>query len=283
MLHPQYEAERASWIGSAWTADAPREAPLATRVPVRTTFRDSQGAPVRWTWVTLQTYHHGSWHNIQRRATDRNGKVSTSLWLRRDIKVRFVPERDSPPNAEPSRAGRIDARRADTVVRLGGRDRARRGSLVRLSVRWRSEDGRLVSGPSSLWSRQRGADRWSRIRTGCAHGARRATRFVPTAAGGGTATGTTIAWSLPPTGDFRSLPASGSGHTTAPTRSLTTCSSRGSPLTPTDRRGSDHSWPQDPRRHGRRPGRRQYVRRADRRRTPGPGTCRHSRGAAVRR
>jgi glycerophosphoryl diester phosphodiesterase len=179
MLHPQYEAERASWIGSAWTADAPREAPLATRVPVRTTFRDSQGAPVRWTWVTLQTYHHGSWHNIQRRATDRNGKVSTSLWLRRDIKVRFVPERDSPPNAEPSRAGRIDARRADTVVRLGGRDRARRGSLVRLSVRWRSEDGRLVSGPSSLWSRQRGADRWSRIRTGTVTNGERTYRVRP--------------------------------------------------------------------------------------------------------
>ncbi|MGH3356618.1 MAG: glycerophosphodiester phosphodiesterase, partial [Nocardioidaceae bacterium] len=192
MLHPQYDAERATRVGSAWSASAPSDSLLATRVPVRTTFRDSQGAPVRWTWVTLQTYHSGSWHNIQRRATDLNGKVSTSLWLRRDIKVRWVPRRGSPPNAEASLARKIDGRRADTVVRLGGPDTARRGDRVRLAVRWRSENHRRVSGPATLWSRPRGAEQWSRIRTGqVTNGdstfrvrARRTTRYQVRAAGG---------------------------------------------------------------------------------------------------
>jgi len=166
MPRRRYEADGATQVGSAWSVRAPARALLATRIPVRTTFTDSGGEPVRWSWVTLQTRHSGAWHDIQRLATDRNGKVSTSLWLRRDIRVRWVPSGESPAGSEPSTAAAIDGRRAATVVRLDGRGRTRKGSFVRLSVRWGSENDRQVSGRSTLWHRPRGADKWRRIRVG---------------------------------------------------------------------------------------------------------------------
>ncbi|MGH3480374.1 MAG: glycerophosphodiester phosphodiesterase, partial [Nocardioidaceae bacterium] len=192
MQHPENDAERESYVGSRWQLTAPDSARLATRVPVSATFHDDTGNPVRWTWVALQTYYSGSWHDIQHRATGRDGTVSTSLWLRRDIKVRWKPWQESPPAAEPSPSRRIDAQTVATVVRLGGRDRLPRGAETQLSVRWHSEDGRPVTGRAALWARPRGADRWHRIRTAKVRDGhrtfevqpRRTTRFQVRAASG---------------------------------------------------------------------------------------------------
>lgn len=163
--HRQYEVDRASQVGATMTVSAPKRAMLATRVPARTRFVDRQGEPVRWRWVTLQTRHSGRWHDVQRLATDRNGRVSTTLWLRRDIKVRWVPGPGAPFASERSTAARVDGRKAATTVRLGGRKKVSPGATVRLAVRWRSEDGRRISGRSTLWARPQGADKWKRIRT----------------------------------------------------------------------------------------------------------------------
>jgi glycerophosphoryl diester phosphodiesterase len=179
MLRRQHEADGASQVGSAWSVRAPRRPLLATRVPVRAVFTDGRGEPVRWSWVTLQTRHSGAWHDTQRLATDRDGTVSTTLWLRRDVEVRWVPGADAPPGARPSAASKIDGRRASTVVRLGGREKSRHGARVPLTVRWRSENGREVSGRSTLWARPSGADSWRRIRTGRVSDGERTFRVHP--------------------------------------------------------------------------------------------------------
>lgn len=179
LQHRHYPGEQGSQVGGSLTVNAPGRARLATRVPARTRFTDRHGEPVRWRWVTLQTRHSGRWHDIQRLATDLNGRVSTTLWLRRDIKVRWVPGPGAPFASEGSSAKRIDARKAGTTVRLGGRTRVRHGAPVRLNVRWRSERGRKVSGRSTLWSRPRGAGRWKRIRTRRVHDGHRTFRVHP--------------------------------------------------------------------------------------------------------
>jgi hypothetical protein len=161
--HPEFDAERQSQVGSDWQVAAPGSAQFATRVPVSASFTDSSGQPVRWSWATLQTYYSGKWHDIQRRATDSNGHVSTTMYLRRDIKARWAPWREQPSGATESPASRIDGRRAPTTVRLAGWERVHRGNDAKLTIRWRSQDGRRISGPVHLWSRPRGADHWTQI------------------------------------------------------------------------------------------------------------------------
>ncbi len=165
MPHPTYDARRASLSGTAWQVSAPESARLATRVPVSASLADESGRPVRWSWTTLETYYQGSWHPIQHRATGADGQVSTSLWLRRDVKVRWVPSQEAPTGAGPSAAERIDGVKAPTVARLGGPHRIRKGARARLTLRWHNDLGRPVTGRAALWARPRGADHWSRLRT----------------------------------------------------------------------------------------------------------------------
>lgn len=169
MPHPAYRAQRATLAGSAWDVSAPATARLATRIPVSSTLKDDSGNPVRWSWVTLQTYYNGAWHPIQHRATDLDGHVTTSLWLRRDVELRWVPSQEAPTGSGPSAAVRVDAEKSPTVARLGGPSRIRRGSRARLTVRWYSDQGRPISGRSELWARPRGADHWSLIRSRRVH------------------------------------------------------------------------------------------------------------------
>jgi glycerophosphoryl diester phosphodiesterase len=164
--HGDFEIRRASHVGSVWDLSAPSFALRDTRVKVRATFDDESGNAVRWSWVKLQVYRSGGWHTLQRRATDADGRVRTTFHLRRDATLRFRPFREMPSGTEPSPPVSIDARRADTVVRLRGPHEARRRQRVRLPVRWYAVDGRPVTGRVTLWAHPRGAQRWSRIRRG---------------------------------------------------------------------------------------------------------------------
>jgi glycerophosphoryl diester phosphodiesterase len=154
---------RRSEDAPTWQLTAPGSALVGSRVLVSARLTAADGSPARWQWASLQSWVDGQWRTLQMRATDSDGSFTTSVAARPSLRLRVVSADNGDYRVARSAARDVELRRYATRLRLFGQDGVRAGQRAALEVRWRAEDGRPVTGESSLWRRNRDGS-WRRLR-----------------------------------------------------------------------------------------------------------------------
>ncbi|MGH3355489.1 MAG: glycerophosphodiester phosphodiesterase, partial [Nocardioidaceae bacterium] len=161
-----------------WSVRAPDQAWLATRFRTGGRLSTAGAQASRWQWVSVQTRGRNGWRTWQRRVTDRHGRLSTTLWLGRDLPMRFRADGEGARPAVASRTHHVDGRRMPSNATLRGPQRLRESRTARLRVQWFADDGRAVSGPVRLYKHESDGD-WDRIRSARLTDGRHAFRVRP--------------------------------------------------------------------------------------------------------
>lgn len=161
-----YRAERWARTVTAtpgWAMKVPRSALPGSRVPVTATLSTGDGSPSRWQWATVQRRVNGSWRTVQRRATDSRGRFRTTVAMSRSLRVRVTTSPDADYPVARSVAQRVEVQKVPSVLSLSGERTIRRDDPARLRARWRTEDGRPLTGRTTLWAR-RADGTWRAVR-----------------------------------------------------------------------------------------------------------------------
>jgi len=140
-------------VGSELTIDPAARAYARQRVPVAVDLTADDGEPARWQWVQIEVYRHRRWVRLQRRVTDVNGSIATTVTGRVGLRLRARSASSAWFEPDASQVHGVDVVRRPTEIRLRGPASIVDGRRARLEIRWRATNGSPVSGWASLWAR----------------------------------------------------------------------------------------------------------------------------------